>query len=60
MDPGAQHFTGAAGVGVGGSNFFQGGGVQMLISIETHIARYMLMFFQATGLVTGVYIVTMH
>ena len=28
---GVQHFP-------GGSNFFQGGGVQMLISIETHIA----------------------
>ena len=31
-DPeGVQHFSG------GGSNFFQGGGVQMLISIETHL-----------------------
>ena len=32
-DPeGVQHFPG----GGGGSNFFPGGGVQMLISIETH------------------------
>ena len=34
-DPeGFQHFPGGGGEG---SNFFQGGGVQMLISIETHI-----------------------
>ena len=31
VSEGVQHFPG------GGSNFFQGGGVQILISIETHI-----------------------
>ena len=36
-DPeGVQHFPGGGGGG-GVSNFFQGEGVQMLISIETHI-----------------------
>ena len=39
-DPQAVHYFpgGGGGVGVGGvSNFFPGGGVQMLIFIETHI-----------------------
>ena len=34
---GVQHFP-------GGSNFFQGGGVQMLISIETHITYIYISF----------------
>ena len=39
-DPEAVHnFPGGGG---GGSNFCQGGGVQMLISIETHIRIYYL------------------
>ena len=36
-DPEAVHYFPGAGGGGGVSNFLQGGGVQMLISIETHI-----------------------
>ena len=42
-DPEAVHYIPGGGV----SNFFQGGGVQMLISIETHM--YVLVIFQGGG-----------